>query len=286
MTIRIGRFRIHPLQLVGIPVVILAWEVAALYVRTKNPQAASVFPSLGNVFTQALPDLAAFGQQIRPGVAGKVSSYSEALRVLAGESVSTLWRVVGGTICGVVLGVAAGLIMGWSPAVRRFLAPPIEFVRMIPSMALLPLFMLWFGGREIGTFLFVMLAIFIILVINTVVAIRNVPPIYPQMARSMGASRLQVYRTIIIPAIIPGLIGAVRVALGSSWAIVLAAEYLALSSGLGRLMILSEMFNYTGRMVVIVVVFIIYSIVLNLAFLVMARRLTIWVPGEMAARIP
>lgn len=285
MLIRLGRIRIHPLQLIGIPALILAWEVAAFYLRTKNPQAATVFPSLGQVFGQALPDLAAFGQQIRPGYAGKVSSYSGAVRVLAGESVSTLWRVVGGTICGVVLGVATGLIMGWNPAVRRFLAPSIEFIRMIPSLALLPLFMLWFGGREIGTFLFVMLAIFIILVINTMVAIRNVAPIYAQMARTLGATRLQVYRTIIMPAIVPGLIGAVRVALGSSWAIVLAAEYLAVLSGLGRLMILSEMFFYTGRMVVIVILFIVYSVVLNLAFLAVARRLTRWMPGEIGGRV-
>lgn len=285
MLIRLGRIRIHPLQLIGIPALILAWEVAAFYLRTKNPQAATVFPSLGQVVGQALPDLAAFGQQIRPGYAGKVSSYSGALRVLAGESVSTLWRVVGGTICGIVLGVATGLIMGWSPALRRFLAPPIEFVRMIPSLALLPLFMLWFGGREIGTFLFVVLAIFIILVINTVVAVRNVPPIFAQMARTLGATRLQVYWTIIIPAVVPGLVGAVRVALGSSWAIVLAAEYLAVLSGLGRLMILSEMFFYTGRMVVIVILFVVYSVILNLAFLAVARRLTRWLPGEIGGRL-
>ncbi len=280
MVIRLGRIRIHPLQLVGIPVLVLSWEVAALYLRARNPQAASVFPSLGTVFSQDLPDLAAFGQVVGRGYAGKVSSYSGALRVLALESIPTLWRVVGGTVCGIVLGVTTGLIMGWSPVARRFLAPPIEFVRMIPNLALLPLFMLWFGGREIGTFLFVMVAIFIILVINTVVAIRNVPPIYAQMARTLGATRLQVYLTIIIPAIVPGLIGAVRVALGSSWAIVLAAEYLAIQSGLGRLMILSEMFFYTGRMVVIVAVFIVFSVVLNLAFLAVARRLTRWVPSE------
>jgi ABC-type nitrate/sulfonate/bicarbonate transport system permease component len=140
--------------------------------------------------------------------------------------------------------------------------------------------MLWFGGREIGTFLFVLLAIFIILVINTLVAIRNVPPIYEQMARTLGASPIQVYLTILVPAIVPGLIGAGRVALGSSWAIVLAAEYLAIQSGLGRLMILSEMFFYTGRMVVIVILFVIYSVILNLAFLAVARRLTRWVPSE------
>jgi ABC-type nitrate/sulfonate/bicarbonate transport system permease component len=153
-----------------------------------------------------------------------------------------------------------------------------------PSLALLPLFMLWFGGREIRTFGFVTLAIFIILVINTVVAIRNVPPIYAQMARTLGATRLQVDLTIIIPAIVPGLIGAVRV-LGSSWAIVLAAEYLAVLSGLGRPMILSEMFFYTGRMVVIVILFVVYSRILNLAFLAVARRLTRWVPGDIASRV-
>jgi ABC-type nitrate/sulfonate/bicarbonate transport system permease component len=269
---------------VGLSLPIFIWEFAAFYMRTKNPQAATLFPSLGHVFSHDLPDFATFGQDIGRGYAGKVSSYSGALWVLAGQSVSTLGRVLGGTICGIALGVTTGLFMGWSPVVRRFLAPPIEFLRMIPSLALLPLFMLWFGGREIGPFLFVMLAISITLVINTVVAIRNVPPIYAQMARTLGANRLQVYRTIIIPAIAPGLIGAIRVTLGASWAIVLAAEYLAVQSGLGRLMILSEMFFYTGRMVVIVILFIIYSAILNVAFLAVTRRVTRWVPLEKAGQ--
>ncbi len=104
------------------------------------------------------------------------------------------------------------------------------------------------------------------------------------MARTLGATRFQVYRTIIMPAIIPGLIGAVRVALGSSWAIVLAAEYLSVQSGLGRLMILSEMFFFTGRMVVVVILFIIYSVILNLAFLLIARRVTRWMPGRVETR--
>jgi hypothetical protein len=75
-TIGLGRVRIHPLQLVGIPALILAWKVAAFYLRARNPQAASVFPSLGYVFGQALPDMGAFGQQVGRGYAGKVSSYS------------------------------------------------------------------------------------------------------------------------------------------------------------------------------------------------------------------
>lgn len=284
MMFRVGRIQVHPLQLVVIPALILSWEVMALYLRGRNPLVATVFPSLREVFGRDLPGLAAFGQQTQPGHVQALSSYGGALLVLMRESVSTLGRVLGGTICGIVLGVTTGLIMGWTPALRRLLTPPIEFVRMIPSLALLPLFMLWFGGREIGTLLFVTLAIFIILVINTVGAVRNVPPIYAQMARTLGATRLQVFRTIIIPAIIPGLIGAVRVALGSSWAIVLAGEYLSVQSGLGRLMILSEMFFFTGRMVVIVLLFIIYSLILNIAFLKLARRLTRWMPGQLGGR--
>jgi ABC-type nitrate/sulfonate/bicarbonate transport system permease component len=273
----IGKFGIHPLHIAGILSVLLVWEAAAHYLLRTNPFAESLFPPIERVLTDSLPGFAAFGVQLgsprimEPG-------YGPALLVLAEQSAATITRLLIGTTAGIVLGILTGLAMGWSEWIRDLLDPPLELIRMVPSLALLPLFLLWFGGREIGTLLYIGLAIFMIVVISTLVAIRNLPRIHTDYARTLGATKRQVFQTVVVPGIVPGLVGAIRVALGSAWAIVLAGEYLAVPSGLGRLMVLSEMFFFTGRMIVIVILFMIYSAVLNLAFLAVARRLTRWQP--------
>jgi ABC-type nitrate/sulfonate/bicarbonate transport system permease component len=116
------------------------------------------------------------------------------------------------------------------------------------------------------------------MVVYTVEAVRNVAPIFQDYGRTMGATRFQVYRTIVLPAIIPALIGGVRVCLGVSWAIVLAAEYLGAQSGLGRILILSQLFFDTGRMVIIVMLFVGYAMLLNSLVTTTLYRLTRWVP--------
>ena len=105
---------------------------------------------------------------------------------------------------------------------------------------------------------------------------RNVPKKYTQYAFTLGANRFQLFRTIIFHEIIPRLIGPIRVSLGASWAIVLAAEYLAVTTGLGYLMILSERFFKINRMIVIAILFVLFSMILNKIFLRIARRITHW----------
>jgi len=177
------------------------------------------------------------------------------------------------------MGVMIGLIMGWSQNARDFFWPSIHLTRPIPSLALIPLFMLWFGGREVGTWLYITWAIFIMMVVYTVEAVRNVQPIFQDYGRMLGATRFQVYRTVVLPAIIPSLIGGIRVCLGVSWAIVLAAEYLGAQNGLGRIMILSQLFFDTGRMVIIVLLFVGYAMLLNSMVISILYRLTKWVPS-------
>jgi ABC-type nitrate/sulfonate/bicarbonate transport system permease component len=108
--------------------------------------------------------------------------------------------------------------------------------------------------------------------------VRNVPPIYDQLALTLGASRWQIFRTVTLPAIVPELVGGIRVVLGLSWAITLAAEYLVVESGLGRIMLLSERFIFMGRMIVVVFLFMLYSMVLNALVLRLTRYLTRWMP--------
>jgi ABC-type nitrate/sulfonate/bicarbonate transport system permease component len=272
-----ARARLNLWTLAGVLAPVVVWEAWAQIIQHVYPVGAVLFPTFGQIVFDALPGFATFDVGAARGFGG-VSSYPSAFVVLAIQSVVTLLRVLVGTAAGLLIGVMLGIVLGWSPVLYAFLFPIIQFLRSIPYLALIVLFMLWFGGAESGPIIYVAFTIAMIITVVTVEAIRNVPPVYRQYARTLGASDVQVFRTVILPAIVPGLVGAVRVVLASAWAAVLAAEYLSVQSGLGRLLILSEMFFKTGRMIVVVLLFLIYSAAINAAFLALARRLTRWQP--------
>jgi ABC-type nitrate/sulfonate/bicarbonate transport system permease component len=254
---------------------VLAWEAIAWSLKGMTRFADTILPTWESILGTALPGFALFWT----GEGGGQPSYGLALLVLGQNSLATVGRVLAGTASGIVLGVALGLLMGWSQQVRDFTWPSIQMTRPVPTLALIPLFMLWFGGRELGTWIYIAWAIFTMMVVYTVEAVRSVSPALQGYARTLGASRLQVYLTIILPAIVPSLIGGVRVCMGVSWAIVLAAEYLGAQSGLGRILILSQMFFDTGRMVIIVLLFVGYAVLLNGLVVRISYHLTRWVPS-------
>ncbi|MBW7883653.1 MAG: ABC transporter permease [Caldilineaceae bacterium] len=275
------QFRVHPLQVLGIVALLVIWEAAAFYVMNNNPERGKdILPSIESVFGESLPQLATFyGFGMGGSYAGAISDYPKAFAVIAFHSGWTILRLLAGTLLGAFLGILVGLAMSWSVILRAMVQPVILLLRTIPILALIPLFLAWFGGREVGNIVYIAFAVFSILVINTIEAVRNVPPIYIDYARTMGASRAQIYRTVIIPAIVPELTGGIRVVLGLAFAITLAAEYLFAQSGLGRIMILSERFLFTGRMIVVVILFMIYSVLLSALFLRLSRRMTRWQPN-------
>jgi ABC-type nitrate/sulfonate/bicarbonate transport system permease component len=260
---------------VGLLALVALWEAVAWLLKPLTPFAEVILPPWETIFGTALPSLALLWQ----GPGGGQPSYGLALRVLAENSASTLARLVIGTAAGIVAGVGVGLAIGWSATARALLWPIIQLTRPIPTLALIPLFMLWFGGRELGTWLYVGWAAFNMMVVYTVEAVRNVAPVFVDYARTLGATRAHIFRTVMCPAIVPALIGGIRVCLGVSWAIVLAAEYLGAQSGLGRILILSQTFFDTGRMVIIVLLFVGYALLLNQLVTSLLYRATRWVPA-------
>ena len=195
---------------------------------------------------------------------------------MIGAGLAAIALAGAGVGLGIILGVGTGLLLGISPLVREISLPPILLLRTIPIMALIPLFLFWFGTREIGIIIFVIFAVFSIMIVSTLEAIRNVPKILLHHAQCLGATKVQVYRTVVIPYILPALNGSIRVILGISFALVLAGELLATDKGLGWLMILSERYLQTGRMMVIVIIFIIYAIILNITYIKFSNKINHW----------
>tara|TARA_Y100001970_G_C13978608_1_gene721946 strand:- start:502 stop:921 length:420 start_codon:yes stop_codon:yes gene_type:complete len=92
---------------------------------------------------------------------------------------------------------------------------------------------MWFGIGEVGKLVLITLGVFAIIVVSTLEAVKNVPRIYIRAARTLGANENQIFRTIIIPGMIPGIIGPLRVATALSFTLVVAAEFMGAQQGVG-----------------------------------------------------
>lgn len=264
--------RLRPWRFVGIPLLLGIWAVISAAFVDQSGGAQSPLPGPLDVVTRDLPGFAAFGE----GVLGEASSYPDALLVLLSNALSTMKLVATGTALGLVAGFTIGLLISRWTVIRRIIEPLVTFVRTVPLLALIPLFLVWFGGSYTGNVLYVAFAISVMIVINTIEAVRNVHPIHMEFARTMGASENVIYMTVVLPSILPELMGGIRVAVGLSWAFVLGAEYLASQSGLGHLLILSQNFLYTGRMIIIAAIFGLFAIALNALMMLLTKRVTKW----------
>ena len=208
------RFRPSPLSFLSVFVLIAAWVVVTrleLVSDLKMPTPEGVWDTATQIKFRVFGDLGL-----------------------------TLYRVFVGFVVGGALGIAVGLLMSLSRVVRLLLDPLIEIFRPIPPLAFIPFIILWMGIGDGGKLVLIGLGSFLTLVVTTVEATRTVPPVFIQAARTLGASSGHVYRTVILPAIVPNIMGGVRVALGMSFAVGIAAEFMGAQRGIGYIMIVSQ----------------------------------------------
>lgn len=198
--------------------------------------------------------------------------------VLVGYFLATMYRVVVGMLIGAVLGVVCGVAMSWNKWINSVLDPLIEGLRPIPAVALIPFFILWFGIGDTGKLILTAIGGFTVMVVTTLEAIKHVSPIYIMAARTLGASRLEIYRTIILPAITPTLIGGVRVTVALSFALVIASEFMGAQSGLGYMIMLARRTLQTDAILVGVIIIGITSWIVDRCVRIVGNYLTRWAP--------
>ena len=194
----------------------------------------------------------------------------------------TTMEMVGlGLLIGGVLGLGVGLSFGYSRWARNLLEFTTDAVRPIPLFALIPLFILWFGIGKTPQIALIATGVFLILTIHTTEAARNVPLIYIKAALVSGASRFHVYRTVVIPAIVPHMLAAIRFAVMSAWGLDVAAEFMGSREGLGYIMLVRNVYLDTAGVVLIVLIFAFMAVVSDYIIRVITRRATRWSPrGE------
>jgi ABC-type nitrate/sulfonate/bicarbonate transport system permease component len=191
---------------------------------------------------------------------------------------ATLRRVIGGMLIGTTLGIACGLAMTWNRWINSFLDPLIEAFRPIPAIALIPFFILWFGIGDAGKLILTSIGGFTVMVVTTVEAVKHVSPIHIMAARTLGANRLAIYRTVILPAITPTLIGGVRVTVALSFSLVIAAEFMGAQSGLGYMIMLARRTLQTDAILVGIIVIGLTSWVVDRIVRTIGSFLTRWEP--------
>lgn len=191
---------------------------------------------------------------------------------------SSMYRISIGFFVGSTLGILMGLMIGWSKTVRNILEPLVEFIRPMPPLALIPLFILWFGIGNKSKVIVIAFGAWVVLVVNTIEAVRNVEPLYIDAARSLGAGTWDILRTVLIPAITPEIIAGIRVVAANSFGMCVAAEFMGTEAGFGYLIIEGRRFIMTDLLLVGVLLITISSMLVNVLIKMIERRLTKWVP--------
>jgi taurine transport system permease protein len=145
----------------------------------------------------------------------------------------SLYRVFAAFLLACVTAIPVGIAMGVSRLFRGVFDPPIEFYRPIPPLAYLPLIIIWFGIGDLGKVILIYLAVFAPLALNARAGVRSVALEQIHAAYSLGASRLQVIRHVILPAALPEILTGMRIGIGFGWTTLVAAEMVAATAGLG-----------------------------------------------------
>jgi NitT/TauT family transport system permease protein len=157
--------------------------------------------------------------------------------VLIKYIVASLFRVSAGFLLAVILGIPLGLLLGWYVTGYHALNPLLQVLRPISPIAWIPVAILWFGVSDFAPIFLIFLASLFPITTSAMAAVQNIQLIYIRCARNFGLRGMALFRKVIFPAALPQIITGVRIALGIAWLVVVAAEMIAVNSGLGYLII-------------------------------------------------
>ncbi|SDZ66680.1 taurine ABC transporter permease TauC [Pseudomonas sp. NFIX28] len=206
------------------------------------------------------------------------------LLTTSGYMDSTLWQHLGASLgrIGLALGFAVltaipvGIAIGHSRIARGVLDPLIEFYRPIPPLAYLPLIVIWCGIGELSKVLLIYLAIFAPIAIATATGVRTVDPTRLRAAQSLGATRAQLIRHVIVPSALPDILTGVRIGLGVGWSTLVAAELIAATSGLGFMVQSAAQFLVTDVVVLGILVIALIAFAMEMGLRALQRKLVPW----------
>jgi len=152
-------------------------------------------------------------------------------------TVASLFRVTWGFAAAAILAIPLGLTIGWYRRAEMAFNPLIQILRPISPLAWIPIAILWFGVGDIGAIFLIFISCFFPLLLTAINAVQGIPAVYLNAGRNFGLSPTAIIYHVLYPAVMPQLITGLRITLGVAWLVVVAAEMIAVNSGLGFLII-------------------------------------------------
>lgn len=262
-TLRLGRPRLGGLRGLLLPaLLLLAWEAAA--------RAGWLAPNLlpaPSVVLRTLVELWQSGE-------------------LPGHILATLQRVALGFAAGTAAATLLGALTGYSRTWRELLDPLLQSLRSIPSIAWVPLFILWLGIFEASKVTLIAVGVFFPVYLNLMSGIQGVDRKLIEVGRAYRLSGWKLVRRVLLPATLPAYVVGLRSGLGLGWMFVVAAEYMGADRGLGFLLVDGQMTGRPQQIIGAILLFALLGKATDMALAALGRRLLAWQDVAPAAGEP
>ncbi|HVX23653.1 MAG TPA: ABC transporter permease [Acidimicrobiales bacterium] len=250
---RIGR---GSQRLIGVAVVLVLWEVASLagWISSKELAAPTAVLTAG--------------------------AHLVATGALQAALWASLQRVLWSLAIGVPLGAVLALLAGISRAGENLIDANVQMLRFVPIIGLESLFVLWLGVGETAKISMIALGVMFPVYINTFAAVRSVDPRYHELADVVGLGRWSRIRRIVLPATLPGFLVGLRMAMAVAWLLLVFAEQINASSGLGYLIVEAQTYFQSNVIVVCLACYAVLGLLTDVLVRFLERVLLPWEPGR------
>ena len=195
---------------------------------------------------------------------------------LAQHFLTSLGRIAQGFGLAALAALGLGLLVGICVPLRLMTEPVVEFVRPIPPLAFLPMFLVWFGLGEASKVAFIGYTTFFPMFVAIAASVLRVDVVLLRAAASLGASRVDLVRRVMLPAALPGIVVALRVGVGLALFVIVGAEFMGADAGLGHLIMEGRTFFDPAQIVMGALVLGLLGSLLNTLLLTVERRLLRW----------
>jgi ABC-type nitrate/sulfonate/bicarbonate transport system permease component len=186
--------------------------------------------------------------------------------VLAVNIWASLQRILAGFALGSVIGIFIGLLVGSFITVRRLLDPVVETLRFIPAVAMITVSVIWFGIGEFSKIFIILYGTVFIVIISTAAGVASIPPNKPRAALSLGATRLQLFLFVTLPATVPFILTGMRLAMANAFTTIVAAELVAANQGIGTLLWQSRLYMQVDTVFVVLLTLAVLGFIVDRCF--------------------
>ncbi|MFC3608224.1 ABC transporter permease [Stutzerimonas tarimensis] len=195
---------------------------------------------------------------------------------LLGDIGISVWRVMAGFTASALIALPLGLYIGTYRPVQAALEPLADFIRYMPAVAFIPLVMLWVGIGEGAKILIIFIGTFFQMLLMVAEDVRRVPMAQIEAAQTMGASRAEIIRLVILPSSKPALLDTLRITCGWAWTYLVVAELVASNSGIGYAILRAQRYMHTDKIFAGILLIGLIGLLTDQAFRWISRRAFPW----------